>query len=76
MSDALLIAIGTVLIQAGILVASVFFLQKKQDEQYRQIRADLNGLGKKERSTMAETIILAKEHPEFSVIVRKLINGI
>lgn len=71
-----MVAAAGALIQAGALVAAVWFLGKKQDEQYRSTRQDLNGLGKKERSIMAELIIQAKDSPEFAVIVRKLINGI
>jgi hypothetical protein len=76
MSDTILVAIATGLVNAGILVSSVWWLSKRQDEQFRQLKGDLNGLGKKERSLQAETIILSREHADFAVIVRKLINGI
>jgi hypothetical protein len=75
-NEAIIIAVGTALVQAGILVATVRFLGKRLDDIQKATRSDLNGLGKIGRSTMAETIILAKDHPDFAVIVRKLINGI
>jgi hypothetical protein len=75
-TEALIIAIAGVLVQAGILLATVRFLGQRMEEQHKATRVDLNGLGKIGRSIMAETIILAKEHPDFPVIVRKLINGI
>lgn len=67
MSEAITIALGSGLIQAGILIATVKFLRK-----------DVNGLGKKQRSMMAEQIIMAQDQPkaDFAVLVRKLINGI
>jgi hypothetical protein len=65
MKEELIVAAAGVLIQAGILIATVKFIQR-----------DVNGIGKKQRSMVAEQIIMAKDHPEFSVIVRKLINGI
>ncbi len=84
MSEALLIAIAGVLVQAGILVATVRFLGQKQEEQHEDTQRDLNGLGKKERSIMAELIIQAAitaglpdaSTGEFAVLVRKLIVGI
>jgi hypothetical protein len=76
MNTAFVVAIAGVLVQAGVMLATVKFLSEKQDEQHEQTRRDLNGLGRKERSIMAELIIQAKDSPEFPVIVRKLINGI
>jgi len=83
-SEALAIAIAGVLVQAGILIATVRFIAQKQDDQHRETQQDLNGLGKKERSIMAEVIVQAAitaglpdgSAPEFAVIVRKLIVGI
>jgi hypothetical protein len=76
LSEPLIIALAGVLIQMGILVATLRFLGQRLEEHRRETHADLNGLGKKERAIMAELIIQSKDHPEFSVIVRKLINGI
>jgi len=76
LNEAIIIAIAGGLIQAGILLATVRFLGKRQDEYQKATRGDLNGLGKIGRSIMAELIIQAKEDPDFPVIVRKLINGI
>lgn len=84
MSEALVIALAGVLIQAGILIATVRFLGQKQEEQHKETKQDLNGLGKKERSIMAEQIIQAaitaglpkEERQEYAVLVRKLIMGI
>ncbi len=75
---------GSALISAGILIATVRFLSKRQDEDRKAAKADANGIGKITRSLMAELIIdaatiagLPKEVvPEFAVKVRKLINGI
>lgn len=75
-SDTILVAAGTILIQAGILASSVWWSRKRHDEQFRQLKGDLNGLGKKVRSLQAEMIILAKNHDNFDVMVRKSINGI
>jgi hypothetical protein len=83
-SEVLLITLAGVLVQAGILLATVRFLGQKQEEQHRETQFDLNGLGKKERSIMAELIIQAAitaglpdaSAGEYAVLVRKLINGI
>jgi hypothetical protein len=84
MSEALIVAIAGVLIQAGILVATVRFLGQRLDEYRKDTKQDLNGLGRKERSIMAEVIIQAaitaglpdSTTEGYAVIVRKLINGI
>lgn len=84
MSITLVIAIAGVLVQAGVMLATVKFLNEKQDDQHGQTRRDLNGIGRKARSMMAEQIIQAAitaglpkdERQEFAVLVRKLINGI
>jgi len=84
MSEAFIVALGGLLIQAGILVATVKFLGRRQDEQHADTQKDLNGLGRKQRSMMAEQIIQAAitaglpdgETENFAVLVRKLINGI
>ncbi len=76
MNEGLIVALAAGLIQVGILLATVRFLGKRQDEYQKATRGDLNGLGKIARSIMAETIIQAKDDPDFPVIVRKLINGI
>jgi hypothetical protein len=83
-SEALLIYIAGVLVSAGVLVTTVKFLGKRQDQNQEETQRDLNGLGRKERSIMAEVIIQAAitaglpkdERQEFAVLVRKLINGI
>lgn len=84
MTEALIIAIAGVLIQAGILLATVRFLGLRLEEYRKATGKDLNGLGNKVRSIMAEQIIQAAitaglpdpEVQAFSVLVRKLINGI
>jgi len=76
LNEGLIVALAAGLIQVGILLATVRFLGKRQDEYQKATRGDLNGLGKIARSIMAETIIQAKDDPDFPVIVRKLINGI
>lgn len=79
MNEAIIAAaaiLGSALISAGILIATVRFLGRRQDEYQKATRGDLNGLGKIARSIMAETIILAKDQPDFAVVVRKLLNGI
>jgi hypothetical protein len=83
-NEAFTVALGGLLIQAGILVATVKFLGRRQDEQHADTQKDLNGLGRKQRSMMAEQIIQAAitaglpdgETGNFAVLVRKLINGI
>lgn len=62
---ALILAAGSAAIQMGILLATV-----------KALKQDVNGIGKKVRSLMAEQIILAKDQPNFDVTVRKIINGI
>jgi len=76
MNEAFIIFVASGLVQAGILIATIRFLSKRQDEDRKSARADSNGIGKITRSTMAELIILAKDQPDFPVVVRKLINGI
>lgn len=84
MSESLFAVAAGALIQAGILIATVRFLTKRQDEDRRAAKMDANGIGKIARSLMAEQIIdgatlagLPKEAvPEFAVKVRKLVNGI
>jgi hypothetical protein len=81
---AFVIAIAGVLVQAGVMLATVKFLSEKQDDQHGHTQKDLNGLGRKGRSMMAEQIIQAAiiaglpkdERQDFAVLVRKLINGI
>ena len=54
MNDAaIVVAIAGLLIQAGILLATVKFIGRRQDEYQKETRQDLNGLGRKERSIMA-----------------------
>jgi hypothetical protein len=76
LNEGLIVALAAGLIQVGILLATVRFLGKRQDEYQKATRTDLNGLGRIARSIMAETIIQAKDDADFPVIVRKLINGI
>lgn len=42
---------------------------------FRQMRKDLNGVGRKSRILTAETIILSKNSPDFEDIVRRLVIG-
>ena len=84
MNEAFIVALAGLFIQAGILLATVKFLGRRQDEQHEDTEKDLNGLGRKQRSMMAEQIIQGAitaglpdaERGEFAVLVRKLINGI
>jgi hypothetical protein len=84
MNEAFIVALAGLFIQAGILVATVKFLGRRQDEQHEDTVKDLNGLGRKQRSMMAEQIIQAaitaglpdNQVADFAVMVRKLINGI
>jgi hypothetical protein len=84
MNEAFIVALAGLFIQAGILLATVKFLGRRQDEQHESTEKDLNGLGRKQRSMMAEQIIQAAitaglpdaETGNFAVLVRKLINGI
>ena len=62
---ALIVAAASAAIQLGILLATV-----------KALKQDVNGIGRKTRSLMAELIIQAKDDPDFAVTVRKIINGI
>jgi hypothetical protein len=72
LTETLIIAIAGVLIQVGILLATLRFLGQRIEET----RKDLNGLGRKTRAILAEQIIQAKDDPDFHAIVRKLVVGI
>lgn len=67
---AVILAAASATIQLGILLATV-----------KALKQDVNGIGKKVRSIMAEQIIQAappeaRKSPDFAVTVRKIINGI
>ena len=78
-SDWIVIAVGGMLIQTGILLATVRFINEKLTTFQSEMRGDINGIGRKDRAIMAELIIQAagtSAPADFATIVRKLINGI
>lgn len=42
---------------------------------FRQMRKDLNGIGRKSRALTAELIIAAKDRHDFADVVRRLVIG-
>jgi hypothetical protein len=80
-NEAFIIAIGGILVQAGVMLATVKFLSQKQDEQHAQSRQDLNGLGKlirdvrsKDERRWKQQIIASVDAAETLDQARKFVN--